>query len=445
MRLSHRLITIYKIFFIGLLLQFFLFNLATYGLDLGLPNRVWLWKEWVIWVLLVWSCVWTCWHKWWRAFLFPQGFVVLQWALFVLAGLMAYIDLQIYGQSLGTLFAAIKYDILGFIIFFVAFHSSSVLDASQKKDLMSWYLKVIKYMLLLALVWYLIIIIKPGTLKLFGYDNFIFEGVVGQKPPAVYYNHINQGIVRNQFLFERPISRWFFLTAFWPLFFFLCLYKQPLRYTWVWWSLYMLNTFLTFSRAARGAIVIQSILIGFLLYWHNKRAFFMTMVVPFIFWLLALLYGGMTWLFQRGFSDKGHISMITQSWEMIQTSPRIGLWGTSAWPWSHHGGSAFNPENQFLQIWIEYGIGGLFLWLLIFGGLIALGWQMRKKDAYIFTSDEHTAWIALCLGMIWLAISGLVLHSFSDRMIVYPFMLMMWIVASFAFVVTKTWKRKWSN
>lgn len=445
MRLAQWIVVIYKVFFVGLLLQFLLFNLTTYWLHLGLPNGIWLWKEWVIWVLLIGSCIWTCMHKWWRAFLFPQGFAKLQWVLFALVGLMVMIDIGILHQSFGTLFAAIKYDVLWFIIFFVALHSSDVLDAKAKHNLLYWYLKIIKYLLLLALLRYFIILIKPGTLKLFGYDNTVFEGIVGQKPPAVYYNHINQGIVRNQFIFERPISWGFFLTAFWPLFFLLCLYKQPLRYTWVWWSLYMLNTFLTFSRAARGAIVIQSILMGFLLYRHNKRTFFMTMVVPWVLAVLALLYGGMTGLLERGFSDKGHISMIEQSWSMIQTSPWIGLGGTSVGPGSHHGGIAFNPENQFLQIWLEYGIGGLLLWMIIFGGFIATWRKLRQKDLGNFVSDAHTAWIAGCLGLVGLWISGFVLHSFSDRMIVYPFMLLLWILASLTFTTIKTWKKSKSN
>ncbi|USN55712.1 MAG: hypothetical protein H6765_03865 [Candidatus Peribacteria bacterium] len=78
---------------------------------------------------------------------------------------------------------------------------------------------------------YLIIAIKPGTLKLLGYDNYVFEGTVGYQPPAAYYTEINQGLTRNQFIFERPVSRGFFLVALWALFFFLFLYRQPLSST----------------------------------------------------------------------------------------------------------------------------------------------------------------------------------------------------------------------
>ncbi|MDR2415239.1 MAG: hypothetical protein LBD75_01110 [Candidatus Peribacteria bacterium] len=46
----------------------------------------------------------------------------------------------------------------------------------------------------------------PNGLKFFGYDHFTFEGTIGARPPAAYYTLINKGFVRNQFLFERPIS-----------------------------------------------------------------------------------------------------------------------------------------------------------------------------------------------------------------------------------------------
>lgn len=46
------LITIYKIFFIGLLVQFFAQTFVTFGLGFDIPY-LWLWKEAVIGVLIV--------------------------------------------------------------------------------------------------------------------------------------------------------------------------------------------------------------------------------------------------------------------------------------------------------------------------------------------------------------------------------------------------------
>jgi hypothetical protein len=58
----------------------------------------------------------------------------------------------------------------------------------------------------------------PNALKFVGYDWHAYEGTLGSRPPAAYYTLINQGFVRNQFLFERPISFGFRLIAFFPFF-----------------------------------------------------------------------------------------------------------------------------------------------------------------------------------------------------------------------------------
>jgi len=46
----------------------------------------------------------------------------------------------------------------------------------------------------------------PNLLTRVGYSQWNVEGAVGIAPPAVYYTQYNEGYVRNQFLFERPIS-----------------------------------------------------------------------------------------------------------------------------------------------------------------------------------------------------------------------------------------------
>jgi O-antigen ligase len=91
-------------------------------------------------------------------------------------------------------------------------------------------------------------------------------------------------------------------------------------------------------------------------------------------------------------------------------------------------GEAYNPENQYLQIWLEYGIFWfawrmyLYLWLHVIG-----------RKAYKLEQDEHHKLMkktrqygmiifALSLWLFGLTIEWIFLHSFVDRMIVYPFM-----------------------
>jgi O-antigen ligase len=49
---------------------------------------------------------------------------------------------------------------------------------------------------------------------------------------------------------------------------------------------------------------------------------------------------------------------------MFTESPIIGKGAAYVGPGSHRdGGLAFNPENQYLQILIEFGIIGFLLWM----------------------------------------------------------------------------------
>lgn len=93
----------------------------------------------------------------------------------------------------------------------------------------------------------------------------------------------------------------------------------------------------------------------------------------------------------------------------------------------------YNPENQYVQIFMEYGLLGLIPWMLCFCWLLRE--TLRLLRDYILEvkkgkkADPKTLTflltnLAFGLGLWGLAVEGLVLHSFVDRMIVYPFMLL---------------------
>lgn len=106
-----------------------------------------------------------------------------------------------------------------------------------------------------------IIRLMPNLLKFAGYNQFNYEGDVGVAPPAAYYTRYDQGLVRNQFLFERPISRGFFLVAFRPLFFLLCFKNKPWGERLRRGSLYGIAVMSTFSRAARAVRIVQTVIL----------------------------------------------------------------------------------------------------------------------------------------------------------------------------------------
>jgi O-antigen ligase len=109
----------------------------------------------------------------------------------------------------------------------------------------------------------------------------------------------------------------------------------------------------------------------------------------------------------------------------------------TAWPASYQvtGITAYNPENQYLQIWIEYGVlwfmGRLFLYWYLhriayksYEEDLSWGMKEKKTDSKITKKRKlyGTIVFAFGVGILWLSIEWLVLHSFVDRMIVYPFM-----------------------
>ena len=426
------LIVLYKIFFIWLLIQFFLQTVATFqfGLDQPWMQYIWLWKEGILAVLILLSLILIIKERRWKQ-IFINKIVTWRTIVLVLAiGVTALLHLQVLNLDLGTYILAFKYDFFWFIILLAWFHSSAFIEQQDKQDLLVRYAKVLKWSLILALLWYAIIFIKPWTLKLVWYNNFVFEGTVGSAPPAAYYTQINRWLTRNQFLFERPISRWFFLTALFPFFFVMFLHNKPLKETWWWRSIYTLNIILTFSRAARWAWIIQLFLLWIILYWKDLRRFFRKILIPLILVFGVIGYVWYSSIFDRQYSNTGHIEMIQLWLDYRVESPLVGWWWSSAWPWSHRESERtliwepFNPENQFLQIMIEFGIIWFVFWFFIYFVLNIIGLRAWRDHQH----NRSLLLLAVSVGMIWLSASGMVLHSFTDRMIVYPYMLLFGII-----------------
>lgn len=432
------IIILYKVFFIGLLLQFFLHTTVHFGIgvDVARVENIWLRKEAIIWLLTL-IILRDILFKWWRKWLFRPK-LLWGWTLLVIAWIVgtALIHLTILDLPLGQYLLAFKYDFFWFIILLVWFHSSHWLEQEDKKNLLLWYWKVIQWTLVLSFIRYFIVSIKPWTLKLFGYDNFVFEWNVGQQPPAVYYTHINSGLPRNQFLFERPITRWFFLTAFWPIFFVLFLFKKPVREVWWRWLVYWLNILFTFSRAAWISWVIWILLIWAVFYASSLKKFFVKILIPVILLLGVVGYLWYDMIIDRWYSNTWHMEMVKQWMDLFIERPFWWHGGATAWPGSHRNGAWFNPENQFLQIMIEFGMVWFILrWLAYWVLNIIWFWQPRKL---IKKWLDGQLLIAASIWMICLSVSWLVLHSFSDRMVVYPFMLYFWILLWLLFHKTRT-------
>lgn len=412
---------LYKIFFIWLLLQFVAQTFVTYqlGLTWWVRSAIWLRKEVLIVILWWWMVVDLTIHNQWKPVL-STGWIQIFLALFILClGLWAVTHFVWVWSWIAEFVAAFKYDFFGFGILLVGLGASWRLSPADKEALIDWTVEVFKWTLLLSIVRYLIVAVKPWVLKLLGFNPFSYEWVVWSAPPAMYYTHINQWLPRNSFLFERPTTWWFFLVALRPLLYLRQLRDRPLSLSWLRRGIMWVNILITFSRAAWWSRIIITVLCIALVTTDIKKLI-IKYALPLVLGFGAIWYVWYQQIFARTYSNTGHIAMVVQAVEMIQVSPWVGYGGASAWPGSHQFDQWFNPENQFLQLRIEFGVWGFILWGLLFWSIIWLWWRHR---------DQPTL-VAISLGMIGLGISGMVLHSFADRMVVYPRMILVWVVIS---------------
>jgi hypothetical protein len=91
----------------------------------------------------------------------------------------------------------------------------------------------------------------------------------------------------------------------------------------------------------------------------------------------------------------------------------------------------FNPENQYLQILMEYWIVWillrLWLCLIILRYTAKMIWIYRKKNKSPYQELLYYSLLWFWIWFIWLCAEWLVLHSLVDRMVIYPFFLLYWI------------------
>lgn len=464
------LIILFKCFVIGLLLQFVAHTIVTYKRwrDSWLWRLIRLWKEFLIiglatYLIITYRQKLLSWlTQRYQALTRPQPRKNIQTlrhqsdkifvaTLTVIAALSIYsliTTLFVNGLSVGHRAAGIKYNVFPLVIMLTWYVASRSLSTKQRASLIHWIGWLVVVCLVLALWWYCVIATKPGALKLLWYNNLVFEWLIGQSPPAVYRTARDIGMARNQFLFERPTSWWFFLVMIWPLYFLLYLFNRPpTRYRFE-RTLFASNIFLTYSRAARGIFVLQSIIL-YLMTHRKQRKKVLLLASIIITWLVALLIvKGGNGITSRSFSDLGHAKDIMRGAQLRWEKPLLWHGASTAGPWSHQfdmtsshgiistGTTWFNPENQLLQRLIEYGI--LWVWLLaIFYLLITQysrhSYLVASRHNYKTTQPDHLlvrAQVMILLGLAGLFAEWMVLHSLADRMVVYPLFALIGVIFS---------------
>lgn len=425
--------TAIKIFFIGLVLQFIAHTFVTY--TIGRDNSFWkivrMRKElWILGAAAVIASV--LYHQsiklqlFWKEFPLKKYTIILAITIIFILFLWA----ALTNSGITTTIMSLRYSMTGFVLFIIGFVLAVffVKDTSIARE--KRYVKAIKYMLIGWLIWRWLVYFLPAFIELFGYNKRTFEWQVGQQPPAVYYSNITEWMVRNQFLFERPIHRWMFLVMFWPLFFLVAIKNKWLQSQIVWWSIYWLNVLSTLSRAAWLAWIIQTAIILLIMQTQNMRKLILYGFLPWLVLLLGFTYRAKDDIINRSFSNLGHIKHTLTAIQKVSQKPIIGRGPGIAGPASHHRKDIqnYNPENQYLQIRLEYGIIGFVWWMYLYLRLQILGYRSyRKLQQERITKDQRyrsRVIIALAIGLFGLSIEWFFLHSFVDRMIVYPSMLL---------------------
>ena len=250
-----------KIFVIWLLLQFFLQTFVTFklGRDGKFWTLFWMWKEFILLIFVVILLRYVFANlKWWieivknkentdtipRKLLLkniPSKFLIQFILIFVITTIiLLLLAVCLQHVWIKAFILSAKYDLFWFFIFGIWISLSFLFFTEEDKNLLKLYNQLIIRALWLWLFWRFIVRLMPNALKICGYNPNIYEWTVWQNPPAAYYTLINQWNVRNQFLFERPISFWFFLIAFWPVFAFWYLRKQTRKYQIFWTRIYLL-------------------------------------------------------------------------------------------------------------------------------------------------------------------------------------------------------------
>ena len=430
-RIKKNLVLITKVFLWVLLLQFFLQTFVTFriGRDWTFWKLVWMWKEFLI-VALTIFVVYILARKiekekikkMWEEFPLKRFVIV-----FCLTILIAFV-ISLFNSSISNFVLSARYSMFWYFIFVLFYVISYLFFNIRAEKLGEWYTKIMKWILWGALIRWAIIRLCPAFIELFWYNRWNYEWKVWEQPPVAYYTQYNDWYVRNQFLFERPISLWFFLVAFRPLFFMLVLYKKGTKNWIIRWWLYWIILLSTFSRAAWWAWFAQTVILFFALYWKQNKKLFLTFLIPIICLLWVVTCYWRDQIIYREYSNTWHIKELVVAVNKIKEKPFLWQWAASAWPASHHlwEWQEYNPENQYLQIRIEYWLIAFIGWMALYLYMNFVWFKVFKKDY----TDERTSKemkhlsliiFAFSLGMIGLSIEWLVLHSFVDRMIVYPF------------------------
>lgn len=423
-----------KIFLMGMVRQFLAHTIVTYGLKLpSFLSFIWIWKEAIIWgiaIILIWFFLKN--KKYRQSILSHKRFLVILISIIVSILISLVNSLWIHQQSIIDFVVSAKFNYIPLIIFVVGVAASHFLTKEQNQSIIKTAILTIKWVLIFSLFRYGILHTIPNILDRIGFSQpgMSIERVAGTPPPSLYLTEFYTGYVRNQWPFGWPLSLGFYLVALWPLFFAFQLYKKKLSDVWGRWLLYIGIVLSTYSRAARWIFLISSIFILLIVYRKHTKYIISLWIAIVIAIVIYITGWWKSELFLRTRSDQGHLEYFFQWLVLVKNNWLRGLWAASVGPGSNHiawMNQIFNPENQYMQIRLEYWLFGVISWvvayIIIAFNSLKTWFQEWVQGFQKIISKETIAYMGIGISIVSLSVAGMVLHPFVDSSSAYPFML----------------------
>lgn len=430
-----------SIFFFGMIGQFLAHTIVMYGLKLPQSFEfIWLWKELVIGILWIGSVILLWKNKEYQTKIIQNTLIKTIIITTIISFMISMLNsLIIHDQSIITFLVSAKFNYIPIIILCSGLLISQLITKEQNQNILDMIITTIKYVLIFSLVWYIILHTIPNILDRIGFaqPGDSIEWTANTPPPSLYLTEFYSWYVRNQGPFWWPLSLWFYLIALWPLFFAKVLYQKNISDTRPRWLLYISIVISTYSRAAWGMFFISSLAIALIIY-RKYTKYIIGIGLLLIVWLFIYIKWWWTSeMFLRTRSDKWHLEYFTQWVELIKKHRLRWLWASSVWPGANHiewVEKVFNPENQYMQIWLEYGLLWLLWRLITYITIIKnslIKWLNTRSEDKTIINQDTIIFIGIGISIISLWIWGMVLHPFADSSSMYPFMmitgLVLWI------------------
>lgn len=446
-------IKLISIFFFWMIGQFLAHTIVMYGLKLPSSFEfIWLWKEVIIGILWLWSLYIFQKYKDYQDKILQNKNILLIIGIIIGSFIISLLNsVIIHDQSIVTFLVSAKFNYIPLIILSCGLLISQILTFEQYNKIIIIIITTIKYVLIFSVIWYCIIHTIPNILDRIGFaqPGDSIERTTNSPPPSLYLTEFYSWYVRNQWPFWWPLSLWFYLIAFWPLFFAKLLYKKNLSDTRWRRLLYISMVLSTYSRAAWWMFFVSCLLIGLIIYRKHTKYIIWWAITAIIWIFVYIKLWGNSEIFVRTRSDKWHIEFFQQGVDLIKQYWLWWLGAASVWPGSNHiewVQEVFNPENQYMQIWLEYGLFWLLWWLISYIIIIKQSitkWFHIRIDKINYNSDD-LVFIGISISILSLGIGSMVLHPLIDSSSMYPFMLFAGLIIG-KYNFEKSWNKNIIN